>query len=183
MRVFIPFMTGTGEWPFGVTPDNYPEFMGRCDEHIVRKGKDMAGYFMETPDPERVIYEVYESKCVGYTCMAITVLKPGKVGKEYHMTKGHFHEDPKSGELYFCLKGRGMVIMQTREGDTAEVRLQPGAAISIPPGWAHRTVNVGEDDFIMLAVFPACAGHDYGSIEKNGFIKRVVDGNGEPQII
>jgi len=150
---------------------------------MVRKGQDMAGYFLEKPNPETVIYEVYEAECIGNNCSAITILKPGKVGKEYYMTKGHFHEDDESGETYFCLKGRGIVIMQTRDGRTDEVWLVPGTVACIPPGWAHRTVNVGKEDFVMLAIFPVNAGHDYKSIEKSGFIKRVIEKNGKPQVI
>ncbi|MFO7618144.1 MAG: glucose-6-phosphate isomerase family protein [Thermoplasmata archaeon] len=171
------------EQPFGIGPKNYPEFMARCSEHMVRKGKDMAGYFMEKPEPETVIYEVYEAEPSGNTCTALTVLKPGKVGKEYHMTKGHFHEDAESGETYFCLKGKGIILMQTRDGKTDEVWLEPGIAASIPPGWAHRTINIGKEDFVMLAVFPACAGHDYGAIQEKGFVKRVLEEKGKPQII
>ena len=180
---FPAFMAGKSEQPFGIGPKNYPEFMARCSEHMVRKGRDMAGYFLESPDHEAVIYEVYEAECAGNTCTALTILKPGKVGKEYFMTKGHFHEDDESGETYFCLKGRGIVIMQTIGGKTDEVWLEPGTVASIPPGWAHRTINVGKGEFVMLAVFPACSGHDYESIEKKGFLKRVVEEKGKPRIV
>ena len=176
-------MSRKSEHPFAIRPDNYPEFMASCSEHIVRKGRDMAGYFLEDPEPEAVIYEVYEAERAGNTCTALTVLKPGKAGNEYYMTKGHFHEDDESGETYVCLKGRGMILMQTRDGKAAETWLEPGTVASIPPGWAHRTVNIGKGDFIMVAIFPACAGHDYGAIREKGFVKRVVEKEGKPQII
>ncbi|MDO9537015.1 MAG: glucose-6-phosphate isomerase family protein [Thermoplasmata archaeon] len=175
-------MTKVKEWPFGITPDNYPEFMGRSSEHTTRKGKDMAGYFQGTPEPEKVIYEVYEAETTGHICMALTILKPGKVGKEYHMTKGHYHEDQEAGEIYVCLKGKGIIIMQTKDGLNGEIELEPGAVASIPPKWAHRTVNVGKKDFVMLAIYPATSGHDYGSIEKSGFLKRVIEEKGKPRI-
>ncbi len=171
------------EQPYGVSPKNYPEFMARCSEHMVRKGKDMAGYFLQPADPEAVIYEVYEADCAGNTCTALTILKPGKVGNEYFMTKGHFHEDAESGETYVCLKGKGMVIMQTRDGATDEIILEPGTVACIPPGWAHRTINIGKGEFIMMAVFPANSGHDYVSIQERGFIKRVVEESGQTKII
>jgi glucose-6-phosphate isomerase len=176
-------MTAKKEWPFGITPENYPEFMGRCAQHITRKGKDLAKYFMEKPGPDTIIYEVYEAAQTGNMRMALTVLKAGKAGKEYHMTKGHFHEDAEAGEIYFCLKGKGVIVMQTRDGQTDEIWLEPGTAASIPPAWAHRTVNVGKDDFIMLAIYPATAGHDYAAIEKKGFIKRVVEEKGKAKIV
>ncbi|MBU4031300.1 MAG: glucose-6-phosphate isomerase [Candidatus Thermoplasmatota archaeon] len=176
-------MNAAAENPFGINSKNYPEFMGRCSEHIVRKGKDMADYFTESPEPDKIIYEVYEAESQANMRTALTVLKPGKVGTEYHMTKGHFHEDPEAGEVYFCLKGRGIILMQTRDGRTDEVWLEPGSVACIPPLWAHRTVNVGNYDFVMLAIFPTDSGHDYGTIEKEGFIKRVVEENGVPKVV
>jgi len=169
--------------PYRIDADNYPEFISRCAEHIVRKGKDMAGYFLEEPEPGKVIYEVYEAECAGNTCTALTIIKPGMVGREFHMTKGHYHEDPESGETYFCLKGRGMILMQTRRGESEEIGLEPGTVVCIPPGWAHRTVNVGKSEFIMVAVFPASAGHDYATIEKHGFGKRVLEHRGKPRVM
>ncbi|MFO7618984.1 MAG: glucose-6-phosphate isomerase family protein [Thermoplasmata archaeon] len=176
-------MTRKAGRPYGITPKNYPEFMASCSEHMVRKGRDMAGYFLENPDQEAVIYEVYEAECAGNTCTAITILKPGKAGNEYYMTKGHFHEDEESGETYICLKGRGIILMQTRDGKAAELWLEPGTVACIPPGWAHRTVNIGKEEFVMVAVFPACSGHDYGAILEKGFLKRVVEEGGKPQVI
>jgi glucose-6-phosphate isomerase len=169
--------------PVSVDPAKTSEFISRCSSHFTRYGKDLAGYFLETPDSQNIIYEVFETEKVGHMYMALTILKPGKVGKEYHMTKGHYHEDPEAGEIYFCLKGNGIILMQTREGLTSEANLGPGGALNIPPGWAHRTVNVGKEDFVMLAIFPVNAGHDYETIEKSGFIKRVVEKNGKPQIV
>lgn len=173
----------TKEWPFGITPENYPEFMGKCSEHSVRKGKDMAGYYLEKTDPKAAIYEVYESETNSRMCMALTVIRPGKVGKEFHMTKGHYHEDPDAGEVYFCLKGNGIIIMQNKKGETEEIWLMPGAAANIPPGWAHRSVNTGKEELIILAVYPATSGHDYATIEKSGFARRVVEEKGKPKVI
>ena len=169
--------------PVGINPEKISEFISLCPTHIVRHGRDLAGYFMEQAEADSIIYEVYEAETSGHMSMALTILKPGKVGKEFHMTKGHFHEDSEAGEVYFCLKGKGIIIMQTRSGQTNEIWLGPGTAASIPPGWAHRSINVGNDDFIMLAIYPATAGHDYSAIEEDGFIKRVVEENGEPKVI
>ena len=169
--------------PVGISPDNYPEFISRSSEHIVRKGRDMAGYFQQEPEPETLIYEVFEAETVGHIKLALTVLKPGKVGSEFHMTKGHYHEDGMAGELYHCLKGRGMVLMQTKNGQTDEVSLCPGSIAYIPPGWAHRTVNTGKDELIMLASYPENSGHDYESIKEKGFIKRVIEQQGQVQVV
>lgn len=170
-------------WPVGITPKNYPEFISKSSEYLVRKGKDMVGYFKETPEPDTLIYEVYEAETEGHQKLALTVMKPGKVGNEFFMTKGHFHEDDKAGEIYVCLKGNGMLIMQTKEGKTDEITLKPNTVAYIPPGWAHRTINTGPEEFIMVAIFPETSGHDYGSIQEKGFIKRVVEQAGQVQVI
>lgn len=169
--------------PVGITPENYPEFISKSSEHLTRKGSDLIGYFKETPEPDRVIYEVYEAETEGHTKLALTVLKPGKIGNEFHMTKGHFHEDEKAGEVYISIKGQGMVIMQTKDGQTDEITLLPGAAAYIPPGWAHRTINTGQEEFIMLAIYPETSGHDYGPIQEKGFIKRVIEQDGQVQVV
>ena len=176
-------MSAEKYWPVGVTSENYPEFISKSSEHLTRKGKDLAGYFEEEPEPDTVIYEVFEAETEGHIKLALTVLKPGKVGKEFHMTKGHFHEDDKAGEVYVCFKGQGMIVMQTKDGQTDEIKLAQGAMAYIPPGWAHRTINTGTEEFIMMAVYPETSGHDYGSIQEKGFIRRVFDIDGQVQVI
>jgi glucose-6-phosphate isomerase len=47
-------------------------------------------------------------------------------------------------------------------------------SVYVPPGWAHRTVNTGDDDLIFLAVYFGDAGHDYAAIEDSGFAVRVL---------
>ena len=170
-------------WPVSITRENYPEFIGQSSEHIIRKGSDLAGYFEQTMEPDRVIYEVYEAETDGHIRLALTVIKPGKIGNEFHMTKGHFHEDDRAGEVYFCLDGEGMVIMQTMDGQTDEIDLKPGAIAYIPPGWAHRTMNTGKNDLVMLAAYPETSGHDYDHIRENGFIKRVFEIDGKVKVV
>ena len=49
-----------------------------------------------------------------------TVIYPGKVGEEFFMTKGHFHAQERTPEVYFCLRGHGCFVMETREGEAVE---------------------------------------------------------------
>ncbi len=45
-------------------------------------------------------------------------------------------------------------------------------------------MNVGRsEDLVMLYVYPADAGHDYGTIESRGFRKLVVERDGKPALI
>jgi len=111
---------------------------------------------------------------------------PGRVGEEYYMTKGHIHTDPISApEIYITLKGQGKLVMQTREGETHVSEMVPGEINYIPSGWAHRTVNIGEGEFVFLGIFPSATKRDYSFIGlgKENFYKIVVERDGKPVVI
>ncbi len=169
--------------PFRLRKEDIDTFISNSDNHIIRKGGDMKGFFQEDAGPDLVIYEVFEIQGPHSTDMGLTIMKPGKVGREYHMTKGHFHESASADEYYFCLGGRGMIVMQSAEGEVRHMPLNEGEGVYVPSGWAHRTVNVGAEDFILLAIFPKDAGHDYGSIEERGFKSIVVEVDGKPEVV
>jgi glucose-6-phosphate isomerase, archaeal len=164
------------------------------DHHIVRTLSAMEGQYA---DPEAyaamlaredvVLYEVYEilrPEVDGELRHGISVVHPGKVGDEYFMTKGHFHEELATAEVYYCLGGAGRMVMETPEGETAVEALNPGRVLYVPPRWAHRSVNVSEtEDLVMLFVYPAHAGHDYGTIEERGFRTLVLEQEGTPIVV
>ena len=99
------------------------------------------------------------------------------------MTKGHFHAVLETGEIYYALQGTGMMVLETPEGEWAVEPFAAGQVRYIPPRWAHRTVNIGNDDLRFFWVCPAHAGHDYRTIEQQGFRKVVVERAGAPTII
>ena len=114
----------------------------------------------------------------------ISIVHPGKVGDEYFMTKGHFHAVLETAEIYYCLAGEGYMVMETPEGECSIAELRPGKVLYVPPCWAHRSVNTGAAaDLVTFFVYPGHAGHDYGSIEKQGFRKLIVDQAGTPAFI
>jgi shikimate dehydrogenase len=164
------------------------------DHHVVRHLSEMEGYFADRDSyaamlarEDTVLYEVYEQDrpaVPGELMHGLSVVHPGKVGDEYFMTKGHFHALLESGEVYICLQGTGMMVMETPEGDWSVEVLQPGRVLYVPPRWAHRSVNTGADrDLVTFYVYPATAGHDYGSIEGRGFRKLVLERDGQPQVV
>jgi glucose-6-phosphate isomerase len=113
-----------------------------------------------------------------------SITYPGKVGDEYNMTKGHFHTVLDTAEVYYCLRGRGMMMMESPEGDVETRELRKGQAVYVPGRYAHRSINISPDEpFITFFAFPGHAGHDYGSIETKGFHKIVVERNGKPTVI
>lgn len=166
----------------------------RYDNHIVRRLASMKGQYKDAQAyaallarEDVLLYEVYEIKrpqIAGELLHGISIVHPGKVGDEYFMTKGHFHTVRETAEVYYCLKGEGMMVMETAEGEWAVEELRPGRLLYVPPCWAHRSLNTSDTaDLVMLFVYPGNAGHDYGTIEKQGFRKLVLEVDGRPQVV
>jgi glucose-6-phosphate isomerase len=148
---------------------------------------DQEAYEAMTAAGDPVLYEVYELSrpvLAGEMNHGLSIIHAGRVGCEYFMTKGHFHALLETGELYYCLHGQGMMVMETPEGEWAVEELRPGRVLYVPPRWAHRAVNTGEEgDLILLFVYPANAGHDYDTIERQGFRKLVVECARHPLVV
>ncbi|SEA42187.1 glucose-6-phosphate isomerase [Paraburkholderia sartisoli] len=130
-----------------------------------------------------IVYDVTDhrpSDQPGDLITGVTRMSPGKVGNEYFMTRGHIHANIDRPELYFGLKGRGLMLMESPDGETRIVEIRANTVCYVPPRWIHRSVNLGADDFVMLFCYPADSGQDYAIIEKsNGMRLRVVgDGKG-----
>ncbi|MFB7155568.1 MULTISPECIES: glucose-6-phosphate isomerase [unclassified Lysinibacillus] len=133
-----------------------------------------------------LIYEFYEldiPQTSGDILFGTSVLYPGKVGEEYHMTKGHFHTILETGEVYYCLSGEGFMLMENPEGDWQIEKFSQGQAVYVPPRYAHRSINTGNKPLITFYAFRADAGHDYGTIETKGYRKLVVEKDGQPEVI
>lgn len=111
-----------------------------------------------------------------------TIISPGRVGAEYFMTKGHHHKRD-SAEFYLGMSGTGLMVLQDRSGDLRVEKLLRDVSVYVPPGWAHRTVNTGDDDLVFLAVYLGDAGHDYASIERDGFAARVFATGDGPEVV
>jgi glucose-6-phosphate isomerase len=162
--------------------------------HITRRLSSMRGQYADREayaslmaGEDILLYEVYEEPApikTGELLHGISIVHPGKVGEEFFMTKGHFHGELETAEVYHCLAGQGMMVMETPEGQWAVCELRPGTVLYVPGRWAHRSVNTGADgDLVTFFVYPSGAGHDYGSIEKQGFRKLVVERDGRPEVV
>jgi len=112
-----------------------------------------------------------------------SIIHPGTVGEEYHMTKGHFHAKEDTAEVYVGLQGQGYLLLDTADGQFQALPMQPGTVTYIPPYWAHRTVNVGDEDFVFFGVYPADSGHNYAAIEQRGFSQLLVKRKDGPEIV
>ncbi|HEV7753324.1 MAG TPA: glucose-6-phosphate isomerase family protein [Baekduia sp.] len=132
-----------------------------------------------------LVYEVFQydmPEHVGELVVCTTLLYPGRVGDEFFMTKGHYHEQRDRAEVYYGLSGEGQLVV-AYEGRHHTVAMGPKTVAYVPPHWAHRTVNTGDEPFVFLAVYHGDAGHDYGSIETEGFPQRVLDRDGSVAIV
>jgi glucose-6-phosphate isomerase len=164
------------------------------DNHITRRLSAMGGQFADQAAYQAmlaredvVLYQVYEIRrpeVAGELLHGISIVHPGLVGDEYFMTKGHFHSELETAEIYYCLKGQGVMVMETPEGDWAVEELRPGRVLYVPPRWAHRSVNTGQhEDLATFFAYPGHAGHDYGTIEGQGFRKLILEKQDRPQIV
>ena len=118
----------------------------------------------------------------GHLVVCTTIVQPGKVGNEFFMTKGHHHVKRETGEVYLGLRGKGKLLLEA-DGAFAEADLGPGTIAYVPPHWAHRTVNIGDEPLTFLAIYPADAGHDYEAIEHDGFMYRLLSRDGVPEMV
>lgn len=135
---------------------------------------------------DRLVYQVYGADLPedeGQVLYCTTIIQPGTVGGEYHMTKGHYHARRDRGEVYLGLAGEGMLLLMLEDGTLRSIPMHPGTAAHIPPYWAHRTVNTGNVPFVFFSAWPGDAGHDYGTIEDTGFADLVVEAHGKPALI
>jgi glucose-6-phosphate isomerase len=164
------------------------------DNHIVRRLSAMKGQYTDEhsyaamlAQEDAILYEVYEIRrpeLSGELLHGTSIVHPGKVGDECFMTKGHFHADLDTAEVYYCLQGEGMMVMETPEGEWAVEELHIGGVLYVPPRWAHRSVNTNrKKDLVTFFIYPGHAGHDYATIESQGFRKLVLERNGEIHIV
>lgn len=177
---------------FDISPEGWIPSL--WDNHIVRKLSSMEGQYFDRSayaamlrQEDCVLYEVYELQVPhveGQLLHGISIVHPGKVGSEYFMTKGHFHAVLETGEVYYCLSGTGMMVMETPEGESSVLEFIPGRVLYVPPRWAHRSVNTSStEDLVTFFVYPGNAGHDYRTIEQRGFRKLVLEQDGKPVVV
>lgn len=159
----------------------------RTLSHLKGLFSDDAALDAAIAQEDRLVYEFFDMgvpETSGDVAYGTSITYPGKVGDEYHMTKGHFHTVLDTAEVYYCLRGHGLMMMESPEGDVEVRELTPGQAVYVPGRYAHRSINVSATEpLITFFAFPGHAGHDYGTIETQGFRKLVVERDGRPALV
>lgn len=180
--------------PFATNLDLQTGVIQPAEPVVKRRLSDMRRLFADAEaveqilaaEGDRLIYEVYPVNIPdeeGHAPYSTTIIYPGRVGDEYHMTKGHFHERRGYAEVYIGLAGEGYLLLQSGEGAVRAVPMRAGTVAYVPPFWAHRTANTGDAPFVFLAVWPGAAGHDYGTIAQIGFARLLVARDGRPTLV
>ena len=153
--------------------------------------RDLRGLYADTAAFETlvssrgndVVYEVTDHRPnanPGDVITGVTRMSPGKVGEEFFMTRGHIHALIDRPELYYGLKGEGLMLMESPDGETRMIEIRSNTACYVPSFWIHRSMNLGNEDFVMLFCYPADSGQDYDIIERSSGMKLriVADGSG-----
>jgi len=172
--------------PFSIpmTPEAFKS--NKFGKYNLRKLIDMKDHYSDKSAVEKIlinenpiVYEFWENEYSGPgrgLSLGLTCIHPGKVGKEYYQTKGHFHVDNKGDEIYNVIQGEGLLLLYSKAGKQEEIRMLPGSLYYIPGTMAHRTVNTGISNLVFVSIWPPFIDHDYEIIVKNGFPKLVVEG-------
>lgn len=166
---------------------------GRLDgaeRRYEKRLSDLAGVYLDEraldarrrdhSDPLAYSVEDFRVDAPGSLVVGTTALEPGVVGEEYAMTRGHIHVVPSAAEIYCCVSGHGVLLMEDLRGETSFLELAPDTVAYVPGGWIHRSVNVGAEPLVVLFAYEANAGQDYGIVERSRGLSSlvVVDGDG-----
>jgi glucose-6-phosphate isomerase len=153
----------------------------------IKKLSDLEGLYADSQafaeriahEAESIVYDVTEQRpthAVGDLIFGVTRMSPGKIGNEFFITRGHIHARADRPEIYFGQSGRGVMLMESPDGETRTVEISAQTICYVPPYWIHRSVNVGDEDLVMLFAYPTDAGQDYDIIARSGGMRtRIID--------
>lgn len=176
-----------GRCVIGVTDGGLSGATGR----YVKRLADLSGLYGDAAafaaaveeGGDRIVYEVQDyrpSAAAGDLIFGVTRMVPGRIGREYFLTRGHIHARADRPEIYTGEAGRGLMLMEAPSGEIRIVEIEPRTVCYVPPYWIHRSVNVGAEELVMSFCYPADAGQDYGIIEQAGGMRQRIldDGSG-----
>lgn len=175
--------------PAELTIDARTGVVSNATGHYEKRLRELAGVFRDQSafaaeaerDPERLMYEVYEHRTAerpGELIFGTSILQPGRIGREFNVTRGHLHRLADRSEIYHCLRGRGVMLMETLDGHAEAIDLEPGRTAYVPGHWIHRSINVGDEPLVTLFCYPADAGQDYEVIATAGGMRLMVVDDG-----
>jgi glucose-6-phosphate isomerase, archaeal len=179
--------------PSSVSFESKTGVIPEATAHYQKRLSDLRGLFLDSKalelrireEGDPVCYENYgfnQNQAEGDIFFGTTIIYPGKVGSEYHLTRGHYHRKRHHAETYQALSGRGLVLFEREDGTTSSAELAPGKVTYVPPFWAHRSINTSDQVLVFLWTCAVDAGHDYEGLGGRGMLKVVVERNGSPSV-
>lgn len=178
--------------PEGVAIDGQTGEVTPSTSRYAKHLSDLRGFFRDAKALEEkiaregdlTVYEVVDyRKPESDLAFGTTIMSPGKVGEEYYLTRGHFHTRRECGEAYYTQSGHGLLLLESRDGESRTVEMKPGICAFIPPDWAHRSINIGSDKLIFTWFCATDAGHEYGEIAKRGMRRLVLERAGKLALV
>jgi glucose-6-phosphate isomerase len=147
---------------------------------------DSAAYEAALREGDRLVYRVSSvtpAEGAGQLHYGLGVVYPGLVGSEYFLTRGHIHAWRPAAEVYVCLSGTGLMLLETESGAHQAAPMTANSVVYVPGSTAHRTVNTGSQPLVYWGIYPAEAGHDYAFVQQRGFQQVVVAVDGQPTVM
>ena len=181
------------DFPISILYDTAAGKLEQYEKLVERRLSDLAPMYYDQNTVEAIaaredplVYEIFYYSFPASKSdwgVGVSRIKPGTVGDEYYMTKGHFHERDDQPEVYICTKGTGFLLMETAEGDFRADEFCPGVVTHIPGHWSHRVVNTGTENLSYIGVYSLSAGHLYEQVLERGFAQIVVQRDGKPTFL
>lgn len=159
---------------------------GRYEKHL----GDMGGVYgdddayraeLAARGGDAVVYQVDECRVGegdGALILGTSTVRPGMVGQEFALTRGHLHRRADRAETYHCVSGHGVMLLETLEGYSRAMEMTPGVAVHVPGHWIHRSVNVGDEPLVTIFVYNEDAGQDYDLIARAGGMSQLIVSDG-----
>ena len=138
--------------PFSQIKKNYDQLVINRFKDVKHKYQNISGI-----KSNKIIYKVY-IKDYGDFLFGLTVIEPGKINKEFHMTKGHKHNNPDK-EVYILFNGKGKLVVQDKKFKSIDMKKNILYEISGNAG--HRLVNIGSKPLEVLTIYSRNSGHNY----------------------
>ena len=148
--------------------------------------RDMAGVYQDAAafaaeiaagHGGTLVYRVEENRVgsgSGALVLGTSTVLPGRIGEEFALTRGHLHRVADRAEVYHCLAGRGVMLLESLDGRSRAIELNPGDAVHVPGHWIHRSVNIGPEPMVTAFVYNEDAGQDYDLIAQAGGTAQLV---------
>ena len=154
------------------------------DLQMMFQDKTVVAEILADADP--LIYEIWYhpfETSKSDMALGVTRLLPGKIGDEYHMTKGHIHERDDQPEIYFCVQGEGYLLLQTIDGEfprrTLERRHHLAYSADVgAPRRQYRKRNAGLCSLLPFERRPRLRPH-----YRKGFRQLLLEREGRPTLV